>query len=62
MTETQNKKTEITYKTDEKSLLEEFKAMLDDYFICNAEEKDSKLIFSLENGQSFLLHIEEINN
>lgn len=60
MTETQNKKTEITYKTDEKSLLEEFKAMLDDYFICSLSDGENSTIISLENGHKFSIHIKEI--
>ena len=60
MAEAQNKITEKNYKTDEKSLMQEIKAMLDDYFVCSLSDDESSTIISLENRQKFRLHIKEI--
>ena len=60
MTEVQNKTTEKNYKTDEKSLMQEIKAMLEDYFVCYISDGENDTIISLENGQKFRLHIKEI--
>ena len=60
MTEVQNKDTEKNYKTDEKSLMQEIKAMLDDYFVCSLSDGENGTIISLVNGQKFSLHIKEI--
>lgn len=49
--------TEKNYTTDEKQLLQEIKAMLDDYFVCSVSEDNDGIIMSLENGQKFKLHI-----
>ncbi len=60
MTKLQNKNTEKNYKTDEKSLMQEIKTMLDDYFVCSLSDDENDTIISLENGQKFSLHIKEI--
>lgn len=60
MIETQNKNAEKNYKTDEKRLMQEIKAMLEDYFICSLLDGENSTIISLENGQIFSLHIKEI--
>ena len=60
MAETQIKIPEKNYKTDEKSLMQEIKAMLDDYFVRCHSEGANYTIISLENGQIFSLHIKEI--
>ena len=60
MTDVQNENTEKDYKTDEKSLMQEIKAMLDDYFVCSLSDGENETIISLENGQIFSLHIKEI--
>lgn len=60
MAETQIKIPEKNYKTDEKSLMQEIKAMLDDYFVCSLSNGENDTIISLENGQIFSLHIKEI--
>lgn len=60
MTDVQNENTEKDYKTDEKSLMQEIKAMLDDYFVCSLSNGENDTIISLENGQIFSLHIKEI--
>ena len=60
MAETQIKIPEKNYKTDEKSLMQEIKAMLDDCFICSLSDSKNGTIVSLENGQKFSLHIREI--
>lgn len=60
MTGVQNKNTEKNYKTDEKSLMQEIKAMFDNYFICDIAEDGNSLIIALKNCQKFSLHIKEI--
>ena len=60
MTKVQNKNTEKNYKTDEKSLMQEIRAMLDDYFVCSLSDGKNGTIISLDNGQKFSLHIKEI--
>ena len=60
MAETQIKIPEKNYKTDEKSLMQEIKAMLADYFVCSLSDGENDTIISLENGQIFSLHIKEI--
>lgn len=60
MADAQIKITEKNYKTDEKSLMHEIKAMLDDYFICSLSDGETSTIISLVNGQKFSLHIKEI--
>ena len=61
MTEVQNKNTEKSYKTDEKSLMQEIKTMLDDYFICSISGEENRTVISLENGQRFSLQVKEIS-
>ena len=48
---------EKNYSTNEKELLQEIKAMLNDYFVCSILEDNEDIIMSLENGQQFKLHI-----
>lgn len=48
---------EKNYSTNEKELLQEIKAMLNDYFVCSLSEDNEDIIMSLENGQQFKLHI-----
>lgn len=57
MKETRNAIAEKSYRTNEKSLIQEIKAMLDDYFVCSVSEDNEDIIMSLENGQRFKLHI-----
>lgn len=59
MKDAQDKNAEKSYKTDEKSLMHEIKAMLDDYFVCSLSDDENGTIISLENGQKFSLHIVE---
>lgn len=59
MKETPNVITDKSYKTNEKSLIQEIKAMLDDYFVCSVSEDNDGILVSLENGQKFKLHISE---
>lgn len=59
MKDAQDKNAEKSYKTDEKSLMQEIKAMLDDYFVCSLSDDENGTIISLENGQKFSLHIVE---
>lgn len=61
MTDVQNKNTEKDYKTDEKSLIQEIKTMLDDYFICSISGEENRTVISLENGQRFSLQVKEIS-
>lgn len=60
MKEMPNVITEKNYMTNKKSLIQGIKAMLDDYFVCSASCDNDTIIMSLENGQSFKLHITEI--
>ena len=60
MADARIKITEKNYKNDEKSLMQEIKAMLDDYFVCTLSDNHDDTIISLENGQKFSLHIKEI--
>ena len=57
MKETRNVITGKSYRTNEKSLIQEIKAMLDDYFVCSASCDNNTIIMSFENGQKFKLHI-----
>ena len=50
MTDVQNENTEKDYKTDEKSLMQEIKTMLDDYFICSISGEENRTVISLEVG------------
>ena len=59
MKETRNVITGKSYRTNEKSLIQEIKAMLDDYFVCSVSEDNEDIIMLLENGQRFKLHISE---
>lgn len=52
---------EKNYSTNEKELLQEIKAMLNDYFVCSLSEDNKDIIMSLENGQKFKLHISKID-
>lgn len=61
MTDVQNENTEKDYKTDEKSLIQEIKTMLDDYFICSISGEENRTVISLENGQRFSLQVKEIS-
>ena len=61
MTDVQNEDTEKDYKTDEKSLMQEIKTMLDDYFICSISGEENRTVISLENGQRFSLQVKEIS-
>ena len=61
MTDVQNENTEKDYKTDEKSLMQEIKTMLDDYFICSISGEENNTVISLENGQRFSLQVKEIS-
>ena len=61
MTDVQNENTEKDYKTDEKSLMQEIKTMLDDYFICSISGEENRTVISLENGQRFSLQVREIS-
>ena len=60
MTDVQNENSENNYKTDEKSLMQEIKTMLDDYFVCSLSDEENKTMISLENGQRFSLQVKEI--
>ncbi len=60
MADAQIKITEKNYKTDEKSLMQEIKEMLSDYFVCSLSDGENSTIISLENGQKFSLYIREI--
>ena len=59
MKDAQDKNAEKSYKTDEKSLMHEIKAMLDDYFVCSLSDDENGTTISLGNGQKFSLHIVE---
>ena len=61
MTDVQNENSENNYKTDEKSLMQEIKTMLDDYFICSISGEENRTVISLENGQRFSLQVKEIS-
>lgn len=61
MTDVQNENTEKDYKPDEKSLMQEIKTMLDDYFICSISGEENNTVISLENGQRFSLQVKEIS-
>ena len=61
MTDVQNENTEKDYKPDEKSLMQEIKTMLDDYFICSISGEENRTVISLENGQRFSLQVKEIS-
>ena len=61
MTDVQNENSENNYKTDEKSLMQEIKTMLDDYFFCSLSDEENKTMISLENGQRFSLQVKEIS-
>ena len=60
MTDVQNENSENNYKTDEKSLMQEIKTMLDDYFVCSLSDEENRTMISLENGQRFSLQVKEI--
>ncbi len=59
MKDAQDKNAEKSYKTDEKSLMQEIKAMLDDYFVCSLSDDEDGTTILFENGQKFSLHIVE---
>ena len=61
MTDVQNENSENNYKTDEKSLMQEIKTMLDDYFVCSLSDEENRTMISLENGQRFSLQVKEIS-
>ena len=50
----------LTYQTDEKSLLEELKLAIADYFDCEIADEDGSTIMRLVNGQRFKLALTEI--
>lgn len=50
----------LTYHTDEKSLLEELKLAISDYFDCEIADKNGSAIMLLANGQRFKLALSEI--
>ncbi len=50
----------LTYHTDEKSLLEELKLAIADYFDCKLTDEDGSAIMRLANGQRFKLALTEI--
>lgn len=59
--EQNNKKNKnLTYQTDEKSLLEELKLALADYFDCEIVDEDGSALMQLANGQKFRLSLAEI--
>ena len=59
MTDVQNENSENNYKTDEKSLMQEIKTMLYDYFVCSLSDEENNTVISLENGQRFSLQVKE---
>ena len=61
MTDVQNENSENNYKTDEKSLMQEIKTMLNDYFVCSLSDEENRTMISLENGQRFSLQVKEIS-
>lgn len=61
MTDVQNGNTGKNYKTDEKSLMQEIKTMLDDYFVCSISGEENSPVISRENGQRFSLQVKEIS-
>lgn len=61
MTDVQNENSENNYKTDEKSLMQEIKTMLDDYFVCSLSGEENSTVISLENGQRFNLQVKELS-
>ena len=61
MTDVQNENSENNYKTDEKSLMQEIKTMLDDYFVCSLSDEENRTMISLENGQRFSLQVKELS-
>ncbi|MGN0813440.1 MAG: hypothetical protein ACI4MQ_08030 [Candidatus Coproplasma sp.] len=50
----------LTYQTDEKSLLEEIKLAITDYFDCEIADEDGSALMLLANGQRFRLSLTEI--
>lgn len=50
----------LTYQTDEKSLLEELKLAIADYFDCKLTDEDGSTFMRLANGQRFKLSFVEI--
>ena len=51
---------EKNYKTDEKSLLQEFVVTIREYFDISVVQQEGKAVISLVNGQRFLLELSEI--
>ena len=51
---------EKNYKTDEKSLLQEFVVTIREYFDISVVQQEGKAVISLANGQRFLLELSEI--
>lgn len=60
MAKTIIKNTDYNYKTDEKSLTEEIKLALSDYFEGQIENDEKSVLLNLENGQKFRLSVNEI--
>ena len=60
MEQNYEKNKNLTYKTDEKSLLEELKLAIGDYFNCEFVEGNGFTIMQLVNGQRFKLSLEEV--
>ena len=50
----------LTYQTDEKSLLEELKLAIADYFDCKLTYEGGSALMLLTNGQRFKLALTEI--
>ncbi len=55
-----NKNAETNFHTDEKSLLEEMKLIITDFFVCDFIEEENALIMRLANGQKFKFTLKEV--
>lgn len=60
MEQNYEKNKRLVYKTDEKSLLEELKLAIVDYFNCKVLVENGCTIMQLVNGQRFNLLLEEL--
>ena len=55
-----SKNTQDGYRASAKSVTQEIKAMLTEFFVGELQEEDDVLVLRFENGQKFKLCLEEV--
>ena len=60
MEQKQNKNSQTEYGTNAAELMQEMKAILSDFFICDMTQSDETLLLRLPNGQTFGLQMQRI--